>query len=87
MTTSPATDWSRRLAYVLRHDPASAGVTLDHAGWVLIEDLLNGLPGLGRDTLLAVVATDSNSRFTVRGDGPPVRGCARSLGGSVDDLA
>jgi len=33
----------RRLAYVLRHEPGSIGLTPDTAGWVAIEDLVAGL--------------------------------------------
>jgi putative RNA 2'-phosphotransferase len=33
---------SKFLSLVLRHDPAAADITLDAAGWVLIEDLIQG---------------------------------------------
>ena len=39
---------SKRLAYVLRHDPASVGVELDEGGWVDIDALLAGLAAHGR---------------------------------------
>ena len=56
------------MSYVLRHNPASAGLTLDPAGWVRIDDLIAGIAGLTRETLDAVVAADTKSRFTVSGD-------------------
>ena len=34
---------SKRLSYVLRHRPDSVGLTLDDAGWVDVEALLDAL--------------------------------------------
>lgn len=55
---------SRRISLVLRHRPASAGLTLDAHGWVPIADLLAGL-GVTRDQLDVVVAGNDKSRFAV----------------------
>jgi len=33
---------SKRLSFILRHDPHSVGLTLDDAGWVDVEELLVG---------------------------------------------
>lgn len=38
---------SRRLSYVLRHDPGSIGLRLGDGGWVAVDDLLNALAGHG----------------------------------------
>jgi putative RNA 2'-phosphotransferase len=62
------TTWSRRMSFILRHDPASAGLTLDRAGWASTDDLVAGVPGLDRETLHAVVAADTKRRFTVAGE-------------------
>ena len=56
---------SRRLSYVLRHDPASVGLTLDAQGWVAVDDLLAAL-ALSRAELDAVVAGNDKRRYAVR---------------------
>jgi putative RNA 2'-phosphotransferase len=56
---------SRRLSYVLRHDPASAGLALDPQGWVAVEALLAAL-GVSRADLDAVVAGNDKRRYAVR---------------------
>jgi putative RNA 2'-phosphotransferase len=60
---------SKRLSYVLRHDPGSVGVTLDEEGWVRVPDLLSALEGSGvlvsRERLECVVATNDKQRFTI----------------------
>ncbi len=63
---------SKRLSYVLRHDPASVGVRLDEAGWVEVDVLLralarHGLP-LTRAELEHVVETNDKRRFVIDGD-------------------
>jgi putative RNA 2'-phosphotransferase len=67
----------KHLAYVLRHDPASVGVTLDVGGWVAIEDLLAGLAAAGRrltrEQLDEVVAADGKQRYAVSADGERIR--------------
>ncbi len=63
---------SRRLSYVLRHDPRSIGITLDAAGWVDVEVLLAALRRHGtpvsRAQLEHVVATNDKRRFALHGD-------------------
>jgi putative RNA 2'-phosphotransferase len=58
---------SKFLAYVLRHDPAAAGIELDDAGWVPVDELLAGLAGAGRPIdrarLDAVVAGNDKRRY------------------------
>lgn len=58
---------SRRLSYILRHDPASAGLTLDPQGWVAVDDLLAALgTSVSRDDLDAVVAGNDKRRYAIR---------------------
>lgn len=66
--------WSKRLSYVLRHDPGSARVELDVAGWVEIDALLLGLGGgLSRERLEAIVAASPKQRFALSSDGARIR--------------
>ena len=62
---------SKRLAYVLRHDPASVGVELEEGGWVDIDALLAGLAAHGRPVSRAeldlVVAANGKQRYAVAG--------------------
>jgi putative RNA 2'-phosphotransferase len=55
------------LALVLRHRPDVAGVTLDPAGWVDVDELVAGLRRTGRritaDDVRAAVAADSKGRY------------------------
>jgi putative RNA 2'-phosphotransferase len=71
---------SKRLSYVLRHAPASAGLTLDRGGWVDVELLLAAL-GLTRDELDEVVRTNDKRRFAFDPSGTRIRA---SQGHSVD---
>jgi putative RNA 2'-phosphotransferase len=65
---------SKRLSYVLRHQPSSIGITLDDAGWADVLALLGGFaahgPSLTRAELDHVVATNDTRRFAYdeRGD-------------------
>jgi putative RNA 2'-phosphotransferase len=52
------------MSLVLRHNPAKAGLVLDRAGWVPVDDLLAVLR-LGRDELDAVVAGNDKQRFAI----------------------
>lgn len=75
---------SKHLALVLRHDPASVGVTLDAEGWIAIDVLLAAMAAHGttmsRDDFDRVVATNPKRRFVVR-DGTHVRA---AQGHSID---
>lgn len=68
---------SKFLSLVLRHRPETAGVTLDNAGWVDIDDLLAGCDRAGRamtrNQLLEVVATNDKKRFEISPDGLRIR--------------
>jgi putative RNA 2'-phosphotransferase len=60
------------LAYVLRHRPDAAGLALDAAGWVPVDELVAGLRRMGRrvgaDDVRAVAAADAKGRYEVSGD-------------------
>jgi putative RNA 2'-phosphotransferase len=62
---------SKRLAYVLRHDPASVGIVLDEGGWVDVDELLTGLAAHGlrlrRDELERVVGSSDKARYVISG--------------------
>ncbi|XVV12918.1 RNA 2'-phosphotransferase [Actinoplanes sp. CA-131856] len=55
---------SRRIAFLLRHRPETAGLTLDANGWVPVGDLLAALP-IDRSELDEIVATDEKSRYAI----------------------
>lgn len=63
---------SRTLAYVLRHDPASFGITLDEEGWVPVQELLAALRrrSMWRDVqekdLAAVIAQSDKKRYEMQ---------------------
>ncbi len=61
---------SKRLSYVLRHAPASVGLTLGAGGWVAVDELLAALAAHGRPVsrteLDAAVATNDKRRFALR---------------------
>lgn len=68
---------SKRLSYVLRHDPASIGVVLDTAGWASVGDVLAGLRAagvdVGRDELERLVADSPKQRFELDDDRHRIR--------------
>ncbi|MER5456067.1 RNA 2'-phosphotransferase [Micromonospora sp. NPDC002389] len=68
--TDRTTATSKFLAYVLRHQPAAVGITLDSAGWVDVQVLLAALARHGRridGALLARLTGDTDKqRFEVR---------------------
>lgn len=68
---------SKRLSYVLRHDPGSVGVGLDAAGWVDVDELLAALAAhgtaLSRRDLDALVADSDKQRFAYDESGTRIR--------------
>ncbi|SER99155.1 putative RNA 2'-phosphotransferase [Actinokineospora terrae] len=62
---------------MLRHDPGSIGVTLDAAGWIDVDELLQALARHGtrmsRGTLDRVVAENNKSRFAFDESGTRIR--------------
>jgi putative RNA 2'-phosphotransferase len=73
----PQVRTSKFLSLVLRHNPATAGVTLDEAGWCSVADLLHGcaLHGhkISREELNEVVADNDKKRFQFSMDGKKIR--------------
>ena len=63
---------SKRLSYVLRHAPDSVGLTLDAAGWVDVDALLEAL-GWTRAELEQVVASNDKRRFALDETGTRIR--------------
>lgn len=61
---SNVTRLSKRMAFVLRHNPASVNLTLDEHGWVPLQALCAAL-GASEAEVLAVVAQDAKGRYTV----------------------
>lgn len=63
---------SRFLAYVLRHRPDAAGLTLDPAGWTDVDAVLRAAAREGlaadRSTLEAVVCDNDKQRYELVGD-------------------
>ncbi|MCB9628179.1 MAG: RNA 2'-phosphotransferase [Sandaracinaceae bacterium] len=68
---------SKFLSLVLRHQPEVAGLTLDAAGWVNVDALLEGCAacgnGLTRAQLEHIVSTSSKQRFAFSEDGLRIR--------------
>lgn len=65
---------SKLLSKVLRHDPSIAGLEPDPAGWVPVDDLLDGL-GWDRELLEAVTRPRAGrkDRFELSADGERIR--------------
>lgn len=63
---------SKFLSYVLRHRPDEVGLTLDEAGWVAVESLLQGCRKAGTDIdekrLDRIVAEDGKQRYAFSSD-------------------
>lgn len=63
------------LAYVLRHNPGSIGLTLDNNGWAKIDDLIakSDKVKLTKEIIEEVVRTDNKSRYKLSEDGERIR--------------
>jgi RNA:NAD 2''-phosphotransferase len=71
------TKLSKFLSLVLRHDPASIGITLDPQGWVDCSDLIaasiaHGMP-IDQQTLVTIVRDSDKKRFALSEDGRRIR--------------
>jgi len=70
---------SKFLSLVLRHDPGRIGLELDQAGWVGVDDLLEGIKrnrrgvSMDREKLRRVVETNDKGRFEFSDDGTRIR--------------
>lgn len=73
----PATRISKRLSFILRHQPQSIGITLDAQGWTDVAILLQQLNAHGtaidRALLDHVVATNPKQRFSYDASGTKIR--------------
>jgi len=63
---------SKRMSYILRHRPDSAGLTLLPGGWVCVQDLLAALK-VSREQLDGVVFTNDKQRFEYSEDAVQIR--------------
>jgi putative RNA 2'-phosphotransferase len=63
---------SKRISYVLRHDPADAGLTLDENGWASVALLLIDLR-VDMATLEKIVADNEKKRFAFNDDNTKIR--------------
>ncbi len=70
-------EFSKLLSFVLRHDPAFAGLKPDRAGWVSVHELLSGLSAQGKtlseEELFQVVDNSDKKRFALSEDGQRIR--------------
>ncbi len=68
---------SKFLSRVLRHDPKAIGITLDEAGWIQVDTLLQAMTAAGkplsREVLQEVVRTNDKQRFSFSEDGTKIR--------------
>lgn len=62
----PLVSTSRRLAFLLRHRPDAAGLTLEPGGWAPIDAVLAAL-GVERSVLDAVLTRPGKRRFEIAG--------------------
>jgi len=73
----PLVRTSKFLSMVLRHNPGAIGITLDEAGWVGVQDLLDAMAKAKRETTLdqlqKVVAENNKKRFEFSEDGSKIR--------------
>lgn len=89
MSPAQTTRTSKFLSLVLRHQPETAHITLDAAGWVDVDELLEGCAKAGRaltrEQLQHIVDTNTKKRFEFSPNGRRIRA---SQGHSVEvDLA
>lgn len=63
---------SKKMSYILRHQPDSVGLTLAPGGWVAIDDLLGALK-ISKEVLDEVVFTNDKQRFEYSEDATQIR--------------
>jgi len=85
MNEKQKTKVSKFLSLILRHDPGQIGITLDSAGWIEVEALLQACRRHGRtlekEDLEEIVRTNDKKRFAFSADGRSIRA---SQGHSVE---
>ena len=67
-----STKKSKRLAYILRHDPASANTTASEQGWVSVSDIMRAL-NVTMPQLQVIVSEDSKGRYEFSADNEMIR--------------
>lgn len=79
------TRFSKLISYILRHNPAEAGIQLDNHGWAPVDQLLVYLnkkdEQVNLDLLKHIVSTNSKKRFSFNDDYTMIRA---SQGHSVE---
>jgi putative RNA 2'-phosphotransferase len=77
MTEKDVVRLSKRMSNWLRHNPEAIGLTMDEAGWVLVDDLLAQAAAHGRafsrEQLEKVVAENNKKRFEFDDSGTLIR--------------
>ena len=68
------------LSFLLRHRPETIHLAMDKHGWVLVEDLIEGVNKGGRyqldlGKLEAIVAQDSKGRYRFNADHSKIKAC------------
>jgi len=85
MSPEQTTRASKFLSLVLRHQPKTAHITLDSAGWTGVDELLQGCAKarrtINREQLQHIVDTNAKKRFEFSPDGKRIRA---SQGHSVE---
>lgn len=67
---------SRFLCAVLRHDPSSAGISLNEHGWANVDELIENVSKkrtINREILEEIVSTDDKGRYSFSPDGTMIR--------------
>jgi len=59
---------SKKVSHALRHKPWLYELELDPEGWTPVADLLDALPSVTRDDLVAMMAAADKQRFELDGD-------------------
>jgi putative RNA 2'-phosphotransferase len=71
------TKLSKLLSLVLRHKPQAIGISLDEAGWVDVEELINAINASGQqidhELLVRIVRENDKQRFAFSEDGLQIR--------------
>lgn len=68
------------ISFLLRHKPEEAGLHMDQHGWVLVEELIDGINRKGRYTIDAqilecIVKEDKKGRYRYSEDGTHIKAC------------
>ncbi|EFO28946.1 putative RNA 2'-phosphotransferase [Roseibium sp. TrichSKD4] len=73
-TTDKLKEISKFLSYVLRHKPEAIGLSMDEAGWVAIDEILEKANRpISRELIEQIVAENDKQRFAISSDGRQLR--------------